>query len=66
MLGMIIVNYTIVMVGLETGDGVLATVEGLLQGRAAATFVMLAGIGTNLGAHTALAAAGDPLRRFAP
>ena len=66
MLGMIIVNYTIVMVGVATGSGWLADLERLLQGRAAATFVTLAGIGTALGASAALAAApGDPIRRVA-
>ncbi len=46
-LGMVIVNYKVVMVSNAT-QGWLATTTGLLEGRAAATFVVLAGIGLSL------------------
>ncbi len=46
--GMVIVNYTLVM-GAEDGEpGWLRTLVGTLEGRAAATFVVLAGIGMSL------------------
>jgi uncharacterized membrane protein YeiB len=48
-LGMTIVNVRIVAaIGGETGPGWLRTAAGLLDGRAAATFVVLAGVGTTL------------------
>ena len=46
--GMVIVNFKIAM-GAETGDGVLNLLTIALEGRAAATFVVLAGIGLGLG-----------------
>ena len=46
-IGMVIVNYKVVMVS-ESTQGLLATATGLLEGRAAATFVVLAGIGLSL------------------
>lgn len=45
--GMVIVNFKIVM-GAEGGTGVLGVLSGALEGRAAATFVVLAGIGLGL------------------
>ena len=47
--GMVIVNFKIV-VGAEHDLGVLASMAGILEGRAAATFVVLAGIGLGLAA----------------
>lgn len=48
--GMVIVNFKIAM-GVEDGTGVLMTIATLLEGRAAATFVVLAGIGLGLAAQ---------------
>ena len=48
--GMVIVNFKIAM-GVEDGTGVLMTISTLLEGRAAATFVVLAGIGLGLAAQ---------------
>ncbi len=45
--GMVIVNFKIAM-GAEGGSGPLALLTGALEGRAAATFVVLAGIGLGL------------------
>ncbi|MCB1407691.1 MAG: DUF418 domain-containing protein [Rhodobacteraceae bacterium] len=45
--GMVIVNFKIAM-GAESGDGVLSLLTSALEGRAAATFVVLAGIGLGL------------------
>lgn len=45
--GMVVVNFTIVM-GVEEGSSVLHSFVSLLEGRAAATFVTLAGIGLGL------------------
>lgn len=45
--GMVIVNFKIVM-GADSGPGWLAWLVGLLEGRAAATFVVLAGVGISL------------------
>ncbi|MBN8291439.1 DUF418 domain-containing protein [Rhodobacter sp. NTK016B] len=45
--GMVIVNFKIAM-GAESGDGVLGALTSALEGRAAATFVVLAGIGLGL------------------
>lgn len=48
--GMVIVNFKIVMGG-ATGSDFLMTFTGALEGRAAATFVVLAGIGLGLSAQ---------------
>lgn len=48
--GMVIVNFKIAM-GAGGGTGVLMTFSTLLEGRAAATFVVLAGIGLGLAAQ---------------
>ncbi len=48
--GMVIVNFQIVM-GAEGGAGLLATLTTGLEGRAAASFVVLAGIGLGLSAR---------------
>ncbi|MBN7777407.1 DUF418 domain-containing protein [Nitratireductor aquimarinus] len=75
--GMVIVNFTIVMgaeTGAETGAGVGAGVEGgggllagmtlLLEGRAAATFVVLAGLGLGLAASRGMErTVSDTIRR---
>jgi len=45
--GMVVVNFSIVM-GAEEGQGALAYLASALQGRAAASFVVLAGIGLGL------------------
>ena len=63
-LGMVIVNYEIAMNATGRGPGWLGTLTGALQGRAAATFVVLAGIGASLGAARARAS-GDPADRRA-
>jgi len=49
LVGMVVVNFKIVM-GAENEDGVLDLLTGALEGRAAATFVVLAGIGLGLAA----------------
>lgn len=46
--GMVIVNFKIVMGAEQSGPGWLVNLVGLLDGRAAATFVVLAGIGLSL------------------
>lgn len=46
-IGMVIVNFKIAM-GAESGDGLLNLLTTALEGRAAATFVVLAGIGLGL------------------
>lgn len=47
--GMVLVNFKIVMCGLDpAGPEWLRTAMGLLEGRAAATFVVLAGVGLSL------------------
>ncbi|WP_323035696.1 DUF418 domain-containing protein [Pararhodobacter sp.] len=48
--GMVIVNFKIAM-GAEGGTGLLSWLTGLLEGRAAATFVVLAGVGLGLSAQ---------------
>lgn len=47
--GMVIVNFKIAM-GAEGGEGLLNLLTTALEGRAAATFVVLAGIGLGLAA----------------
>ncbi len=47
--GMVVVNFKIVM-GAENDGGALGLLSGALEGRAAATFVVLAGIGLGLSA----------------
>ncbi len=49
LVGMFIVNFRVVM-GAELGDDVLSFLIGALEGRAAATFVVLAGTGLGLAA----------------
>lgn len=62
--GMVIVNFKIAM-GAEGEDGILAQLTGLLEGRAAATFVVLAGLGLGLSAarDTSMQTLGVTLRR---
>lgn len=60
--GMVIVNFKVVMTGVnwgQEGGGFLGFATGLLEGRAAALFVILAGVGLTLGARRAVAS-GDP------
>ena len=45
--GMVVVNFKVVM-GAQAGDDLLSQLTGILEGRAAATFVVLAGIGLGL------------------
>ena len=48
-IGMVIVNFDIAMShGVQSNEGVISDLIGLLQGRASATFVVLAGIGLGL------------------
>ncbi|MEM9580841.1 MAG: heparan-alpha-glucosaminide N-acetyltransferase domain-containing protein [Pseudomonadota bacterium] len=51
--GMVIVNFKIAM-GAEGGSGLTSLLTGALEGRAAATFVVLAGIGLGLAARKRL------------
>lgn len=53
LLGMTIVNFQLTMVSEADAQGWLAWLTGSLQGRAAATFVVLAGIGASLGSARA-------------
>jgi len=46
--GMVVVNFKVVMFAEQRGSGWLQTATGLLEGRAAATFVVLAGVGVAL------------------
>jgi len=46
--GMVVVNFEVVLVAAGSGPGWLAELTGLLHGRAAATFVVLAGMGVSL------------------
>ena len=48
--GMVIVNFKIAM-GASDDGGILGILTGALEGRAAATFVVLAGIGLGLAAR---------------
>ena len=48
---MVIVNFKIVMGAEQNGPGWLVALVGLLDGRAAATFVVLAGAGLSLMSH---------------
>ena len=48
--GMVIVNFKIAMGADKSGGGILSLITGALEGRAAATFVVLAGIGLGLAA----------------
>ena len=57
--GMVIVNYKITMSANNSGPQWLRTFATLFEGRAAATFVVLAGIGASLGSHRARAS-NDP------
>ena len=58
-LGMIIVNYKIAMGAEDAGPDWLVALTGLLEGRAAATFVVLAGVGLSLFSRRARET-GDP------
>ncbi|MBO9441425.1 DUF418 domain-containing protein [Phaeobacter italicus] len=55
--GMVIVNFKIAM-GAEGGAGLAAAVTSAIEGRAAATFVVLAGIGLGLAGQAGLAQTG--------
>ena len=46
--GMVLVNFKLVMAGMATSPSWLASFTGLFEGRAAATFVVLAGVGVSL------------------
>jgi uncharacterized protein len=58
--GMVVVNYKVTMNASDGGPGWLRTLAATLDGRAAATFVILAGIGASLGSRRARES-GDPL-----
>lgn len=63
LLGMIVVHFDLVVAGGGTSPEWLATLTGALQGRAAATFVVLAGIGGSLGSRRARESGDPALRR---
>src|SRR5215472_2820375 len=48
LLGMIVVHFSLVMAADRSGPGLLVSILGFLDGRAAATFVILAGVGVTL------------------
>jgi uncharacterized membrane protein YeiB len=52
-IGMVLVNFKIVMGTEEVGNSWLHTLTSLFDGRAAATFVVLAGIGASIGSRRA-------------
>jgi uncharacterized membrane protein len=58
--GMVVVHFSLVMADGRTGPGWLSAALGFLDGRAAATFVILAGIGVTLMSQRAVKGA-DPL-----
>jgi uncharacterized membrane protein YeiB len=58
-LGMVVVHFSLVMAADRSGPAWLAAILGFLDGRAAATFVVLAGVGITLLSRRALAD-GDP------
>ncbi len=60
--GMVIVNYKVTMNASDGGPGWLRAMAASLDGRAAATFVILAGIGASLGSRRARES-GDPQAR---
>lgn len=49
--GMVVVNYRIVMSGLEPASGLSASLEHFVEGKAVALFIVLAGIGATLGSR---------------
>lgn len=53
-IGMVVVNFKVVMGAETNGPGWLIWLVGLLDGRAAATFVVLAGVGMSLACRRAL------------
>ncbi|MGB7981776.1 MAG: heparan-alpha-glucosaminide N-acetyltransferase domain-containing protein [Candidatus Nanopelagicales bacterium] len=64
-IGMVLVNFKITM-GAEQGDpGWLRAVAAAFDGRAAATFVVLAGVGASLGSRRARVSGDPELRRHA-
>jgi uncharacterized membrane protein YeiB len=58
-LGMVVVHFSLVMAVDRSGPGWLTTVREFLDGRAAATFVILAGVGVTLMSRRAVLS-GDP------
>ncbi len=65
LLGMLIVNYELVLGASGTGPEWLSMLTESLQGRAAGTFVVLAGIGASLGAASARRSGAVEQRRAA-
>ncbi len=61
--GMIVVNFKIVMGASETGSQWLITIVNMLSGRAAAVFVILAGIGISLMTKKAFITMNEDLKR---
>ena len=64
LLGMVVVNYELALGAWGQGPAWLAGITGSIQGRAAATFIVLAGVGASLGAARARRS-GDPLEQRA-
>jgi uncharacterized membrane protein len=48
LLGMVVVHFSLVLASDRSGPGWLVSILGFLDGRAAATFVILAGVGLTL------------------
>jgi len=63
--GMIVVNFKVVMGSSAAGPGWLVALAGLFEGRAAALFVMLAGVGLTLLSRRALLSGAAPDQRQA-
>jgi len=59
---MVLVNFKLAMGAEENGPLWLRTFSALLNGRAAATFVILAGVGASLGSHRA-SVSGDKVQQ---
>ena len=57
-LGMVVVHFSLVMAADRSGPAWLTEVLGFLDGRAAATFVILAGVGVTLMSRRAVLSAG--------
>ena len=64
-IGMVLVNFKLAMGAEETGPQWLRTFAALFNGRAAATFVVLAGVGASLGSRRARASGDQAQQRQA-
>lgn len=65
MIGMVIVNFKVAMSAEDNGAPWLKTIAAIFDGRAAATFVVLAGIGASLGSRRARESNNPALQRSA-